>query len=95
MVIDGLAGPETLERFSMDTQIAVSLGTLVAGLSFFFMWHKDSKETSNKIQKLETEVEQLKGQGVAIDELKNEISSIKQTLVRIDTNINHLMTNND
>ena len=76
----------------MDTQIAVSLGTLVAGLSFFFMWHKDSKETSNKIQKLETEVEQLKGQGVVIEDLKSEISSIKQTLVRIDTNITHLMT---
>lgn len=75
----------------MDTQIAVSIGTLLAGVSFFYMWHKDSKETARQIQKLETEVVQLKQQGADINELKNEISTIKQTLTRIDTNISHLM----
>lgn len=82
----------------MDSQIAISLGTVVAGLTFFYMWHKDAKETAKQIQKLETEVSQLREQRQDIKDLKDEIndikvdmSSLKQTLVRVDTNITHLL----
>jgi len=82
----------------MDSQVVMSVGTMIAVVTFFYMWHKDSKETTKQIQKLETEVEQLKEHKQDIRELKNEIGDIKQeisglngTLTRIDTNVSHLM----
>lgn len=83
---------------TMETNVAVSIGTIISGLGFFFAWHKDSKETAKNIQKLETEVEQLREQRRDIrdlkletSEIKEDMSNMKQTLTRIDTNIAHLM----
>jgi DNA repair ATPase RecN len=75
----------------MDTQIALSVGTLVACISFFYTFHKDSKEVAKQLQKLETEVDQLKEHKSDINELKQEINMIKQTLTRVDTNISHIL----
>lgn len=82
----------------MDTPIALSLGSMLAVVTLFYQWHKDSKDTAKQIQKLETEVEQLKDhkQDIKdlkkeIDELKADTASIHQTLTRVDTNISHLM----
>lgn len=96
-----LAGPVYFtynHRGTMDTPIALSLGSLIGLITLFYQWHKDSKETAKLIQKLETEVEQLKDYKQDIKELKNEISEIKddmnsmqQTLTRIDTNVQNLM----
>ena len=84
----------------MDTQLTISIGTMLAGCTFFYAWHKDSKETTKQIQKLETEVEQLKEHKQDIRDLKSEIAelkddmnSIRQTLARVDTNISHIMNN--
>jgi len=84
----------------MDSQIAVSVGTIIALLTFVYQWHKDSKETAKQIQKLETEVLQLREQRQDIRELKTELtdlredmSTMKITLARVDTNITHLMQN--
>jgi len=82
----------------MDTPIALSLGSLIGLITLFYQWHKDSKETAKLIQKLETEVEQLKDYKQDIKELKTELSDMKndmndmqQTLTRIDTNVQNLM----
>jgi hypothetical protein len=82
----------------MESHVAISIGTIIAGLGFFFAWHKDAKETAKLIQKLETEVEQLREQRQDIRDLKGEISDLKndmtlmkQTLTRVDTNITHIM----
>ena len=45
------------------------------------------------MQKLETKIQFLKETQSDVNELKTEISNIKQTLARIDTNISHLMSN--
>jgi cell shape-determining protein MreC len=85
----------------MDSQVAISLGTAVALITFVYQWHKDSKETAKQIQKLETEVAQLREQRQDIRDLKSELidlredmGSMKQTLTRVDTNIAHLMQQN-
>lgn len=82
----------------MDTPIALSLGSIIALVTFVYQWHKDSKETARQIQKLETEVDQLKDYKNDIKDLKLEITELKQdvvsvnmTLSRIDTNVQHLM----
>lgn len=77
--------------FSMETTAVLSVSSLLGLVTMFYTWHKDSKDTAKQIQKLETEVEQLKDQKSDIDGLKNEISHMKQTLARVDTNITHLM----
>ena len=84
----------------MDTQLTLSIGTMLGGFTFFYAWHKDSKETTKQMQKLETEVEQLKEHKQDIRDLKSELSELKddmnlirQTLARVDTNISHIMNN--
>jgi len=83
---------------SMDSGMTFSIGTAIASLTFFYAWHKDSKETTKQIQKLETEVEQLKEHKQDIRDLKREFSELKDdvvnmsnTLARVDTNVSHLM----
>ena len=85
----------------MDSQVAMSVGTMFAVATFFYMWHKDSKETTKQLQKLETEVEQLKEHKQDIKDLKSELGDLKSdvihmsnTLARVDTNVTHLMNNN-
>lgn len=81
-----------------ESSVALSIGTLMSIAAFVYMFIKDSKETTQKISKLEAEVEQLKTQKQDIKDLKKEIDSVKsdvnqmsQTLARVDTNITHLM----
>jgi len=99
----GWWGPTTFQSqdyLNMETPIALSLGSFLGLIGLFYTWHKDSKDTAKQIQKLETEVEQLKDYKNDIKELKSEISIMKedmgdlqQTLTRVDTNIQHLMNN--
>ena len=84
-----------------ETQLVVSLGSILGLVGLFYTFHKDSKDTAKQIQKLETEVETLKEHKQDIREIKQEIdalktttSSIQQTLTRIDTNVQHLMGDN-
>lgn len=84
-----------------ETQMVVSLGSILGLVGLFYTFHKDSKDTAKQIQKLETEVETLKEHKQDIREIKQEIdalktttSSIQQTLTRIDTNVQHLMGDN-
>lgn len=82
----------------METSVALSIGSCVGLLGMFYTWHKDSKDTAKQIQKLETEVDQLKEHkqdikdlGRQINEIKSDMSQINQTLARIDTNVTNLM----
>ena len=100
----GLVGPVIFynyDVYDMDTPIALSIGSFVGLIGMFYTWHKDSKDTAKQIQKLETEVEQLKEHKQDIRALKDEISDmkvdvggLKQTLARVDTNVSHLLGNN-
>lgn len=81
-----------------ESQLAMSIGSFLGVIGLFYQWHKDSKETAQKIQKLETEVDQLKEHKEEIREIKSEIGEMKQDLnkfsqviTRIDTNVEHLM----
>jgi len=82
----------------MENSLIISMGSVLGLVGMFYTWHKDSKDTAKQIQKLETEVEQLKEHKQDIRDLKVEISEIKGdmnvinlTLSRVDTNITHLM----
>jgi Tfp pilus assembly protein PilN len=81
-----------------EAQMAISFGSLLSVFGLFYQWHKDSKETAQKIQKMETEIEQLKAHKEEIREIKSEIADMKhdlnslnQVMTRIDTNVSHIM----
>lgn len=81
-----------------ESQLAISIGSFLGLIGLFYQWHKDSKETAQKIQKLETEVDQLKEHKEEIREIKSEIAQMKSginnvnlLITRIDTNVQHLM----
>jgi prefoldin subunit 5 len=76
----------------MDSHIALSLGSLLSAITLFFAWHKDAKETAQKIQKLETQVEMFSETKRELESVKEEISYIKQTLVRVDTKLDTLLS---
>lgn len=93
-----MVGPDNVSLFQerqeiVETNLVISISTMIAGVSFFYAWHKDAKETARQMQKLETKIQFLKETQSDVNELKTEISNIKQTLARIDTNISHLMSN--
>ena len=92
-----MVGPGNISLFQerqqiVETNLVISISTIIAGVSFFYVWHKDAKETAKQMQKLETKVNFLKETRSDVADLKTEISNIKQTLARIDTNISHLMS---
>jgi len=81
-----------------ETQLVMSLGSILGLVGLFYTFHKDSKDTAKQIQKLETEVEQLREQRADIKDLKDEITHLKvstanlnQVITRIDANISQLM----
>ena len=81
-----------------ESQLAISIGSFLGLIGLFYQWHKDSKETAQKIQKLETEVDQLKEHKEEIREIKSEIAQMKSginnvnlLITRIDTNVQNLM----
>ena len=82
----------------MESNIMLSIGSMIGLIGLFYTFHKDSKSTAQKIQKMETEIEQLKEHKRDIRDLGKEISLIKSnmneisnTLIRIDTNVSNLM----
>jgi len=75
----------------MDSQIALSLGSLMTAFGFIFAWHREAKETAQKIQRLETQVEMFSETKRELESVKEEISYIKQTLVRVDTKLDTLL----
>lgn len=85
-----------------EAQMVISFGSLLSVFGLFYQWHKDSKETARKIQKMETEIEQLKEHKAEIRDIKTEIAEIKhdlnsfnQVMTRIDTNVSHIMQTNN
>ena len=82
----------------IETQMVMSLGSILGLVGLFYTFHKDSKDTAKQIQKLETEVDALKEHKRDIRDIKDEISNLKvntsslrETIIRIDTNVQHLM----
>ena len=75
----------------MDSQIVLSLGSLFAAFGLMLAWHKEAKETAQKIQRLETQVEMFSETKRELESVKEEISYIKQTLVRVDTKLDTLL----
>jgi uncharacterized protein YacL (UPF0231 family) len=82
----------------MENNLMLSLGSIIGILGLFYTFHKDSKITAQKLQKMETEIEQLKEHkrdirdlGREISAMKSDMNEISNTLIRIDTNVSNLM----
>tara|TARA_B100001093_G_C26152198_1_gene727950 strand:- start:71 stop:322 length:252 start_codon:yes stop_codon:yes gene_type:complete len=73
----------------METNLVLSLGSIIGIFSLFFAWHKEQKTTSSKISVLENKVENLSDRMVNHDIL---ITQIQQTLQQMDLKLTRIDT---
>jgi hypothetical protein len=73
----------------METNLVLSLGSIIGIVSLFYAWHKEQKTTSNKISVLENKMENLSEKMISHDLL---ITHIQQTLQQMDLKLTRIDT---
>ena len=82
----------------METNLVISLSSILGLFGFFFAWHKDQKQTSSTISVLQNKVEnleeKLKVQDEAIVKVQETLMKMDLKLTRIDTQLSLLLDEN-
>lgn len=83
----------------METNLVLSLSSIIGLFGFFWTWHKDQKQTSNTISVLQNKVEhleeKLKVQDEAIVKVQETLMKMDLKLTRIDTQLSLLLEENN
>ena len=78
----------------METNLVLSLGSLLAAGSMFYSMHKDSKKNTEQMADLKARVKHLEAKSEQTDavlqELLRSVQEIKVALVKIDTKLDSL-----
>ena len=78
----------------METNLVLSLGTILSVIGLFYTWHKDSKKNAETIATLSARVTTLEQRAQKTDEVLQELltatQDIKVALARIDTKLTSL-----
>ena len=82
----------------METNLVLSLGSIIGIVSLFYAWHKEQKQTSNMISVLENKVQNLSERIVSHDalivQIQNTLQQMDLKLTRIDTQLSQLIEDN-
>ena len=78
----------------METDLVLSLGSLLAAASMFYTMHKDSKKNSEQMADLKARVRHLENKSEQTDatlqELLRSVQDIKVSLTTISTKLDNL-----
>lgn len=78
----------------METDLVLSLGSLLAAASMFYTMHKDSKKNSEQMADLKARVRHLESKSEQTDatlqELLRSVQDIKVSLTTISTKLDNL-----
>tara|TARA_B100001989_G_C24450587_1_gene418738 strand:+ start:173 stop:442 length:270 start_codon:yes stop_codon:yes gene_type:complete len=79
----------------METNLVLSLSSIVGLIGLFFTWHKEQKHTSSEVSVLKNKVEnleeKLKVQDEAIIKVQETLMKMDLKLTRIDTQLSLLL----
>ena len=79
----------------METNLVLSLGSIMGIFSLFYAWHKEQKTTSNKISVLENKMENLSermaNHDMLITQIQQTLQQMDLKLTRIDTQLSQLI----
>jgi uncharacterized coiled-coil protein SlyX len=79
----------------METNLVLSLGSIIGLMGLFWTWHKEQKQTSSTISVLQNKVENLeekiKIQDEAIVKVQETLMKMDLKLTRIDTQLSLLL----
>lgn len=79
----------------METNLVLSLGSIIGIFSLFFAWHKEQKATSSNISVLENKVENLSDRmanhDILITQIQQTLQQMDLKLTRIDTQLSQLI----
>lgn len=73
----------------METNLVLSLSSIIGIFSLFWAWHKEQKQTTAQISVLENKVNNLAEKTRAHE---NVISNVQQTLQRMDLKLTRIDT---
>lgn len=75
----------------METNMILSMGSLLSVVGLFYSWHKDSKQSAGEMANLRARVnsleEKAKQTDTVLQELLSSVQEIKVTLAKIDTKL--------
>ena len=78
----------------METNVMLSVGSIIAVVSMFYTMHKDSKKNTEEMADLKARVKHLELKSeqtdAALQELLNSVQEIKVALAKIDTKLDSL-----
>jgi septation ring formation regulator EzrA len=73
----------------METNLVLSLSSIIGIFSLFWAWHKEQKQTTAQISVLENKVNNLAEKAKAHESV---ISNVQQTLQRMDLKLTRIDT---
>ena len=75
----------------METNMIISMGSLLSVVGLFYSWHKDSRQSEGEMANLKARVNSLEDKAKQTDtvlqELLTSVQEIKVTLAKIDTKL--------
>lgn len=75
----------------METNMILSMGSLLSVVGLFYSWHRDSKQSAGEMANLRARVNSLEDKAKQTDsvlqELLSSVQEIKVTLAKIDTKL--------
>lgn len=75
----------------METNMIISMGSLLSVVGLFYSWHKDSRQSAGEMANLKARVNSLEDKAKQTDtvlqELLTSVQEIKVTLAKIDTKL--------
>lgn len=75
----------------METNMILSMGSLLSVVGLFYSWHKDSRQSASEMANLKARVNTLEDKAKQTDtvlqELLTSVQEIKVTLAKIDTKL--------
>ena len=75
----------------METNVLISMGSLLSVVGLFYTWHKDSRQSAEEMASLKARVSNLESKAKQTDavlqELLTSVQEIKVTLAKIDTKL--------
>ena len=75
----------------METNMIISMGSLLSVVGLFYSWHKDSRQSAGEMANLRARVnsleEKAKQTDTVLQELLSSVQEIKVTLAKIDTKL--------
>ena len=83
----------------METNLVLSLSSILGIFSLFWAWHKEQKNTISQISVLENKVnnleEKFKNHESLIQNIQSTLQRMDLKLTRIDTQLSQLINNNN